>query len=234
MKLVFSILFRFYIHTFSTFHIHYWYDHFRCIYIGIDNLLILLLPLHSPRRNRKAAWQSSTFDGLVSFHYSTLVWHHDVAIHGLVLQTNGMRCQVQVLHTVGCLWNWLHLTPQLPFLILFTSNTAMRTVRQYCWTTCGIRRSFLDIQWEMVRGLDCRCTSTMFMCNSPVLLGALKVWIEPCSSVPRNWTKELLVPTECGIVASFKMMCDLWHITSPQGFGFSTLRWFVRFYALDW
>ena len=44
-----------------------------------QKLLIQLLALHSLHRNRKAAWQSSTFNGLVSCHYSTLVWHHDMA-----------------------------------------------------------------------------------------------------------------------------------------------------------
>ena len=185
----------------------YWYGCFLCILSAVIGK-----PLDSLRLSM--GW----------FRFTTVPWFDIMTwlYMAWYCKTNGMRCQVQVLQTFGCLWNWL---PNFPFYI------KIHQIRQCARSGSIVERlvASVDHLW-----ISSRCTSMMFMCNSPVLLGALKVWIGPCSSVPRNWTKELLVRTECGIVASFKMICDLKHITSPQGFGFSTLRWFVRFYALDW
>ena len=106
----------------------YWYGCFLCILSAVIGK-----PLDSLRLSM--GW----------FRFTTVPWFDIMTWLYIWLGIANKRNEMPSASAPN-LWLSLKLTPQLPFLHQNTSNTAMRTVRQYCWTTCGIRRSSLDIQ----------------------------------------------------------------------------------------
>lgn len=83
-----------------------------------------------------------------------------------------------------------------------TSNTAMRTVRQYCWTTCGIRRSSLDIQSLYFNDVHVQQPSAPRRAeglNRALLLGSTKLNER---AVGTHWM------WHCGITQNDLLICD--------------------------